>query len=129
MIPREFFPDSELMCHDGCGLLPPIESVERLYVVRIKIRKPMAVSSASRCPKHNKKVGGKSGSIHLPPEFRSGESESWGGGAFDISTTSKAFKMEIMTAAIYAGFTGFGIADDFLHIDDANRPHITYWTY
>jgi len=128
MIPREFFPSSELSCHCGCGLLPDIKDVERLYVVRMLLKKPMAITSSARCAEHNKASGGKPGSIHLPASLRNGISSSWGGGAFDISA-NKEFQMEILEKALIAGFKGFGLAKNFIHIDCADRPQITYWTY
>lgn len=124
----EYFVDKELECRCGCKILPPEKSVRRLYAVRLILQKPMPISSAARCWKHNVAVGGKPGSIHLPPDKRRRNSSEWGGGAFDIIATP-GFQMEIVEAAIFCGFTGFGFADTFLHLDDAERPEITRWTY
>jgi len=128
MLPRELFRDSELMCHCGCGLLPEQHSVERLYLLRFKLDEVMQVSSAARCRKHNKAAGGKSGSIHLPPDLRSGDSLSWGGQGWDI-LGDKSKQLRIIKVALQCGYRGFGFAKTFIHIDDAKRPDPIYWTY
>lgn len=124
----EYFPDHELACHCGCGLLPIERSVERLYVVRCMLRKPLPISSAARCKVQNAIAGGKVGSIHLMPTLRKGNSAKLGGGAFDI-IAKPSFQAEIYAAALLAGFKGFGFADTFIHIDDADRPDVTIWRY
>jgi len=124
----EYFTDGEMSCHCGCGLKPPDDSVERLYALRILLHKPMQISSGARCKKQNAKCGGKPGSIHLPDKLRTGLARTWGGGAFDILADA-SLQIEIIAAALKCGFTGFGIADKFIHIDDAQRPKLTMWKY
>jgi len=128
MLPREYFPDHELRCHCGCNLLPPIESVERLYVLRMILRKPLPISSAARCWKQNRAAKGKAGSIHLPIPSRQGAARMWGGGAFDIIANAD-FQMEILRVALMVGFVGIGLADTFIHLDDAARGKLTQWRY
>lgn len=118
-----------MCCHCGCGLLPPQWPVERLYTLRILIGEPLMITSAARCEKHNRKVKGKRGSIHVPFNKRTGISRDWGGGAFDI-LADKNLQIKIISYALKCGFTGFGLAQKFIHIDDADRPKaLTYWTY
>jgi len=124
----EFFHDDELTCHCGCGLMPPRRAIERLYAVRLLVHKPMPVSSAARCEAHNAASGGSVGSIHLPEDYRVGDSKNWGGGAFDIIANHR-FQLEIYEAAKTAGFRGFGFASEFIHIDDAACPAIRVWRY
>jgi len=116
------------VCRCGCGLLPNRESVERLYIVRMIVKRTMIVSSAARCLKHNKKVKGAQGSIHLLPGIRKGDSAEWGGAAFDIVADAD-LQADIYGAALQAGFRGFGFASNFIHIDDAHRPRISRWVY
>lgn len=122
----EYFPDAELACRCGCGLLPPAASVVRLYGLRIYLGRSLSLSSGARCVKHNKMCGGRDGSIHLPADLRKGLSKGWGGAAFDISC-KPGEQAAIIAAALLFGFRGFGIYEHFLHIDDASRPHIEYW--
>jgi len=128
MLVREYFPDTELRCHCGCGLLPPVSSVERLYALRILMHQALPISSAARCRKHNLAIKGGIGSIHLPIENRRGFSKDWGGGAFDI-LADHDLQIWIISNALKCGFTGYGLAETYIHIDDAARPNRTYWTY
>ena len=66
MVLKEYFTDKELNCNCGCGLLPPYESLERLYLLRLLCGFPLYINSAARCKNYNPKVGGKEGSTHLP---------------------------------------------------------------
>ena len=128
MIVPEYFRDDELVCHCGCGLLPPSKSIERLYAVRIVVRHPFPVSSAARCKAHNKAVGGAIGSLHLPEDEREGDSAGWGGCGFDI-VADPDLQAKIYAVGLSVGFTGFGFADTWVHIDDGKRPKITTWKY
>lgn len=63
--------DVKLVCSCGCGLgtLPgDLDEVTILIVTcaRIHFGKPAIITSGPRCPRYNEKVGGKSGSYHLP---------------------------------------------------------------
>ena len=129
MVIKEYFKDSELSCRCGCGLLPPIESVERLYALRMLYKKSIVINSAARCAAHNKKVGGAVGSTHLPAKDRTGDSAKWGGAGFDIRVGSVQEAAELEYLARQCGFRGIGRAATFLHIDDANRPSVTVWPY
>ena len=124
----EYFTDKELLCHCGCGLMPPEHSIERLYALRMVLRYPFPISSGARCVTHNRAIKGKQGSIHLPEDLRAGDSKTWGGGAFDI-LIPQSKQGEFIAYAIACGFTGIGIARDFIHIDDAHRPSIQSWIY
>jgi hypothetical protein len=129
MILREYFHDDELACRCGCGLLPPNGAVERLYALRVLLLRTIQVSSAARCRKHNKKEGGKPGSIHMPPSMRTATAAVYGGGAFDIIADT-ALQIQIISYGLRCGFTGFGLAKNYIHIDDAVRPNgLTYWRY
>ena len=126
MNPRTYFTDRELTCRCGCGLLPPIASVERLYALRILWGKPLTINSAARCATHNRTVGGANSSSHLPASSRTGLS---GGQGFDIRTNNLQEQAELERLAIQCGFRGIGRASNFLHIDDANRNNIVVWQY
>ena len=131
MIVREYFPDVELSCRCGCGLLPPARSVDRLYALRLILGEPLCITSAARCWRHNLRVGGGAGSVHLPTDLRHGVSSVWGGGAFDIATDDFTGEQSarIRRVAEACGFRGFGFGGTFLHIDDGQRPRLTEWLY
>ena len=48
--------------------------------------------------------------------------------AADIKITNAVFRLKIVTEAIRLGFTGIGIADDFVHVDTRGTSPVM-WTY
>lgn len=55
----------EFACRCGCGLDSiNLGIVERLQVCRDILQEPLIILSGCRCPEHNQKVGGASGSLH-----------------------------------------------------------------
>jgi hypothetical protein len=130
MLPREYFADRELSC-PCCGLLPPLSFAERLYALRILWGRPLVITSAARCKRRNRLVGGKAGSVHLPAEDRAGMSSLWGGGAVDIRMDRARTdeRLALVELAKACGFRGFGFGETFLHIDDGARATITDWRY
>ena len=64
------FSKSEFDCNCGCDMpeevLMEIQKLAgQLQHIRDFIRKPIKITNAYRCPKHNKKVGGVSNSQHI----------------------------------------------------------------
>lgn len=115
MIIKEYFPDNEISCKCGCGLMPDAESVERLYAVRMIYRKPMIITSGARCETHNYNVGGSKNSKHLV-------------GAFDVKVPPED-EWEFIRIAQFCGFNGIGVNNNkFIHIDDKHEQP-TVWTY
>lgn len=129
MLVKEYFPDREISCRCGCGLMPLKKSVERLYALRLALGFPLEINSGARCLTHNKAVGGAVGSVHLPSTSRVGKSREWGGSAFDILETKADKRALIVKRALDVGFRGVGIALQFIHIDDAKRPESVIWLY
>lgn len=126
---KEYFTDKELSCRCGCGAMPKREAIEMLYALRIRYGKPIRIRSAARCPKHNKKEGGKSRSRHITQwkKIRGILQLVKRGDAFDIETTMKSEGI-LLKAALWVGFRGIGIKDnDFLHLD--LRRDLRVWTY
>lgn len=123
----EYFKDKELACRCGCGLLPPKSAVERLYMLRIVSRARIIILSGARCEAHNRAVGGRAGSIHLPGHLRTSQYRE--GGAFDISFAGIINRMTFFDYAVRVGFKGFGWQMDSLHIDDAERSRVIHWGY
>ena len=64
------FNKSEFECKCGCEMPEEVLSeitklAGNLQVIRDFIRKPMILTNAYRCPKHNKEVGGVPNSQHI----------------------------------------------------------------
>ena len=50
------FAAAELACKCGCGMLPKQDFMDKVETLRVKLGRPLRVSSAARCPEHNAKV-------------------------------------------------------------------------
>ncbi len=115
------FSDQELRC-SCCGENLMDEGfLARLQTVRNKFGKAMRLSSAYRCPEHDKAVGG------------AGPHQT--GHAVDV-LVSGSDGLQLVNIAVDCGMQGIGIrqhgeyAGRFVHLDDLTegvRPHI--WSY
>lgn len=74
------------------------------------------VTSAYRCPRHNKAVGGARSSRHT-----------LACDAFDILWPNDETRKELIEVAIRCGFNGIGLGKTFVHLD--MRPNRMTWTY
>jgi len=111
--PCKNFTRKELSC-PCCGLMVcPDHALISLQQMRDIIRRAMFINSACRCPHYNALVGGAPLSSH---KF---------GHGFDISTF-KHNRWKLLEAAKRAGFTGFGFAQTYLHVDKGRARH---WYY
>ncbi len=119
-VPTHFSPE-EFRCRCGCGLgieqMRP-ELLERLEAARDKAAIPFRITSAIRCPAHNRAVGGVPTSAHLY------------GWAVDIACTTSGERYRMVSALIEAGFIRLGIARSFIHADcDPTKPARVIWLY
>lgn len=121
----EHFPDSELACKCGCGMLPAKDFMDKVEALRRSLGFPMAVTSAARCPDHNAKVSGTG---------RTGPHTT--GRAIDLAVSgSKAYAL--VSSATFMGFSGIGVQQKgggrFIHLDDLpnapGQPRPTVWSY
>lgn len=92
-------------------------AVERLQKLRDLFDKPMVITSGVRCTYWNSAVGGKPHSLHLD------------GKAFDIYVPNSGDRFLIVYLAMSVGFTGIGVAENFVHIDIRERGKRKLWTY
>ncbi len=121
------FSTAELQCHCGCGkALMDAKFLAKIEDLRTAYGKPMAVTSAYRCPAHNTAVS-----------HTGANGPHTTGGAIDIKICGAA-AYELLLLAMQLGFSGLGISQRgdmesrFIHIDnlsypDYPRPRV--WTY
>ncbi len=84
-----------------------------LEAVRAEIKRPLIITSGHRCDQWNALVGGVPLSRHRQI-------------AVDISLLGHDRKL-LLEAAKRAGFTGLGLARNFIHLDRRNKP--ATWFY
>lgn len=122
MIESTNFSAAELSCRCGCGLDAVTAGVvtERRYLewltmleaIRRDYGHPMTVTSAYRCPAHNRRVGGASGSQHTV------------GIAVDVLVPDAIHGAKLVQAARAHGVRCVGVGTGFVHLDwrtDADR--------
>ena len=108
-------------------MLPKLDFMEKVETLRVKLGRPLRVSSAARCPEHNAKVS----ATGLTGPHTTGR-------AIDL-LCSGLVAYEVMELAFNMSFTGIGVSQKgehlkrFIHIDDltnaAGQPRPTVWSY
>ena len=112
----ENFKLSEFACKCGCQQVKlDSELLRRLQAIRTQTGRPVRINSAYRCPTHNKKVGGASGSQHL---F---------GKAADIVIVGMPISQQRKICEQRFGDGGIGYAKTYTHVDV--RGQKARWTY
>lgn len=124
MIPLKFFSENELL---RASHFDPGERVtssvfdgsllETLDKCRLLYGRPIYVTSAYRGPKYNVKIGGVSNSSHTR------------GYAVDVRCTLSTERIDLVRAAIAAGFRRIGIGDTFIHLDTDPSKKPALWLY
>lgn len=56
---------TEVVCRCGCGLVPQKSMLDKFDQLREAFGKPITITSAARCEKHNVKIGGSKNSNHV----------------------------------------------------------------
>lgn len=119
MISKWFSP-AELACK--CGQCAPGivgEFVVWLDSLRAAVARPLTLTSAYRCPDHDRKVGGKG------PHTT--------GRAADVRAITSAEKHELVGAALALGAKGVGVGATFIHVDlivpGGKYPRPAIWSY
>lgn len=115
------FSAAELKCKDGCGLNNvKIELLSKLEQLRVIIRHPIILTSASRCPARELAVSGKSGGAHTT------------GDAVDIKCTSDLDRFNLIRILLELGFCRIGVSfkRGFIHADISDSlPQAVFWGY
>ena len=121
MLACKNFTEDELACNCGCGQNEcKDEMVSLLQKLRDDVGFPIRLSSAFRCEKWNKEVGGHPSSSHME------------GLAIDILCRGEK-ALQIVESAIKLGFTGVGISQKrgqrFVHLDVKPSGSKRFWSY
>ena len=112
----ENFKLSEFACKCGCQQVKlDSELLRRLQAIRTQTGLPVRINSGYRCPAHNKKVGGASGSQHL---F---------GKAADIVIVGLPIAEQRKICEQFFGDGGIGYAKTYTHVDVRGKK--ARWTY
>lgn len=114
VLPLRYFSSDEFRCKDGCGagiermepdLLRMLDEARKIAGV------PFSLSSAYRCAKHNKAVGGVPDSAHTR------------GYAVDIRCVDSHSRFVMLQALLEAGFRRIELAPTWIHVDnDPDKP-------
>ncbi len=117
--PKEFTCNCEGLCDHPNVISPAV--VAKLDKIRESIGIPIAITSGTRCERHNRKVGGKPQSAHIP---RKGVSY-----AVDVRCPDSSFRYTFLKAALPM-FNRIGIGKDFVHVDDdPEKTRNIVWVY
>lgn len=121
-----FFVPSEFACRCGrerCDAPTVVhpDLLARLNLLRLRVGRPLIITSGLRCAVQNERVGGEKQSEHLTGE------------AADILCGSGRERFELI-AAIFESktplFTRFGVGSNFLHVGvSPTLPREVVWTY
>lgn len=121
MIEIKNFKSQEFCCKCGCGLcdVDP-KLVEMLQIIRNYWGKPIRITSARRCSKHNKNVGG----VQEDPNRPGSGSKHLHGLAADITTDSRASIFYEFIVKLYKegkipnlGYIQLYRMKNFVHVD------------
>lgn len=110
------FSEREMACKH-CGKQGVTQKgMDMLQELRDLWGKPMIITSAYRCEDHPVEAKKAKGGQHTK------------GHAFDIKCTP-AEMVDLICLAKKVGFTGFGMAKSFLHVDAREQNYTSGWMY
>ena len=106
MFTAKYFKVSEFKCNCCGSLVIDEKFLLKLDSARSLAGIPFVITSGYRCRSHNKNVGGNPNSSHRL------------GSAADIYCANNFDRFLIINSLIKSGFIHFGIANNFIHVDD-----------
>jgi len=113
----KYFKAEEFRCKHCGKILIHNSLIDILEELRENLKKPVIITSAYRCPVHNRRIGGVNNSAHVK------------GYAVDVKANSKT-RYEILRFLFAKGITRIGIASNFIHFDvDPKKPQNVVWLY
>lgn len=117
------FTRREIECKCGCGAIPQTLLMRKIREIRERLEKPIVITSAMRCPEHNRKVS-KSGATGPHTTGLAVDIACNGLEAFDI--IGIAFELDVQGI----GINMHGPAK-FLHLDWCGEPlpRPRVWSY
>jgi len=113
-IENEYFTEKEMHCPCCKANLVPTVVMAMLIVARYKAGIPFVITSASRCIKHNEKVGGVKDSDHIH------------GKGFDIKYKSTSDLYTIITSCTDEGFNRIVIHPTFVHVGYSTTKNVNF---
>jgi len=112
------FKAGEFACRHCGKVLIESRLIEILEALREHMGKPLVITSAYRCPVHNRRIGGVNNSAHV------------GGYAVDIKCTNSLDRQKILEFLLSRGVERIGIHPAFIHFDlDPQKPSPRVWLY
>jgi uncharacterized protein YcbK (DUF882 family) len=107
----KYFSRSEFACKCGCGLdTVDIDTIAILEEVREHFDKPVTITSACRCVKHNNAVGGAVNSQHVKAR------------AADIQVKGVSpIEVAMFVETLIPNSGGIGIYSTFTHVDSRSN--------
>lgn len=117
----EYFSRDEMRCKCGCNSSG--DEMDKAFLMlldelRVRLNRPIAVSSGYRCISHNDKEGGVESSSHVR------------GFAVDIRIYSSYERWQVINEALLLGVNRIGVSRYFVHLDqDPDKPNFLIWTY
>lgn len=127
----DHFTREELSCRHCGEMLFSERAVEKLEGLRLDVCLSMPINSGYRCPSHNARVS--SSGVSGPHTITAEDNVT-----VDVDTHGRE-ALEIIRAAPFHGFTGYGLKqhgphrERFVHLDclsaGVGRPRPWLWTY
>lgn len=105
-----FRPEEFVCAHCGAHGID-IDTVQRLEALRVRLDRPLIITSGYRCAKHPLEAAKPRVGAHAH------------GRAVDVRCTLSERRV-LRKAAISVGFTGIGVARTYMHLDDVQPGEI-----
>lgn len=112
----KYFTYDEFACQETGENETQDRFIRRLDILREKCGFPLVINSGYRSPNHSIEAA-----KPTPGQHSSGR-------CADIRARNARDKYVILMFAMEMGFTGIGVAKDFVHIDERSGPGVC-WTY
>ena len=113
---NKYFQASEFFTEPVMGAEISGDLIQKLYDLRVAVKRQININSGYRSEDYNALVGGVKNSRHIIGE------------AVDLAYNGKSYRNSVILHALNVGFTGIGIAKNFIHLDVRSGDRVV-WTY